>query len=294
LVNKKQLEYFLSVCSTGSITKAAQKLYLSPQGLSKTILALESEIGVPLFDRAGRKMVPTAAGQQLKEHARRIVEEYELIEKGDFLRQTQRQVVRVFYTYGVMDVLGAAFIKGFCDKNPDILLSLSEIPDSTAIERLRLGEGDMALVSDDVDTGVFHMKKLFEWQYCIVAHKNHPLAQKEQVVAADLSGWPMIVKGREFGLYHQQTTRSARQGIETLPAIETTSYQLAHRLAAQEMGIAYSLLELAKQDVVPDTVICPLPLGENSKVISLVRLRGRELSPAAKRFADHLSQVKCR
>lgn len=58
-MNQRQLSYFLEVYKQRSISTAAQSLFISPQGLSKTILALENELGVKLFTRSKNQMLPT-------------------------------------------------------------------------------------------------------------------------------------------------------------------------------------------------------------------------------------------
>lgn len=287
-MNQKQLEYFLKVYEVGSISRAAEQLFLSPQGLSKTILALERELGLTLFDRTGRRMRPTDAGAWLREHARLILEEYDLIEKKRYLKESPRKTVRLSYTYGVMDYLTVEFIRQFQKANSQILLSLAEIPDPVALERLRAGEGELALLSDPVDVTLFSVKQLYTCSYCVVLHENHPLAQKEHICNADLHGYPMVVKGREFGLYHSQWTRSSSRGAEPYVALETTSYHLAHRMAAAGLAVGLSLDYLARQDPQPHTVIRPLEEESMRKTISLVQRRNQPLSPEAEALKQFL------
>ena len=287
-MNQKQLEYFLKVYETGSISKAAQQLFLSPQGLRKTILSLERELGLELFDRTGRRMRPTDAGTWLREHARLILEEYDLIAQKRYLEEGPRKTLRLFYTYGVMDYLTVEFIRRFQEKYPQILLSLAEIPDPVALERLRTGEGELALLSDPVDVTYFSVKQLYTCNYCVVLHESHPLAKKKTLCNGDLRGYPMIVKGREFNLYHTQWTRSSRQDQAPYVALETTSYHLAHRMAAANLGIGFTLDYLAQQDPLPHTVVRPLDEENMQKVISLVQRRNLPLSPEAEALKQFL------
>lgn len=287
-MNQKQLEYFLKVYEAGSITRAAEQLYLSPQGLSKTILALEREMGVRLFDRAGRQMRPTAAAVWLRERARRILEEYSLIAKKQYWGEEPRKALRLFYTYGVMDYLTVEFINQFQKAHPEILLSLSEIPDPIALERMRMGEAELALLSDPVDVTQFTAQQLYTCRYCVVLHESHPLAQKESIRNEDLRGYPMAVKGREFALYHAQMTNSSRQGFEPYVALETTSYHLAHQMAGANLAIGFSLDYLAFQDPVPHTVVRLLEEEGMYKIISLVQRRGKALSAEAEACKDFL------
>lgn len=256
--------------------------------MSKTILALERELGVRLFDRTGRQMRPTAAAAWLREHARRILEEYSLIDQKRFLEEGLRKALRLFYTYGVMDYLTVEFIRQFQRAHPEILLSLAEIPDPVALERMRAGEGELALLSDPVDVTLFTAQQLYVCRYCVVLHESHPLAQKETIRNEDLRSYPMVVKGREFALYHAQMTNFSRQGVEPYIALETTSYHLAHQMAASNLAIGLSLDYLALQDPMPHTVIRPLEEEGMHKTISLVQRRGQALSGEAEAFKSFL------
>lgn len=287
-MNRKQMEYFLKVYEAGSITRAARQLYLSPQALSKTILALEQEMGTKLFERAGRQMRPTVAASWLREHALRILEEYRQIEKKQYLEQGRRKTLRLFYTYGVMEYLTVEFILQFQRMHPEILLSMAEIPDAMAMQKMRAGEAELSLLSDPVDITLFAAQKLYACRYCVVMHESHPLAQKETIRNQDLRGYPLVVKGREFALYHAQMTDMSRQGAEPYVALETTSYHLAHQLAAANLALGFSLEYLALGDPIPHMVVRPFVEEGVWKNVSLVQRRGQALSDEAECFKRFL------
>ena len=72
-MNERQLKYFLEVYSKKSITMAAKELFITPQGLSKTINSLEKELQVQLFEHHQNKIVPTANAAKLAIHAKNIL-----------------------------------------------------------------------------------------------------------------------------------------------------------------------------------------------------------------------------
>src|SRR3982750_326694 len=69
----QQLQYFLAACREGSFSAAAAGMHLAQPSLSEQVRRLETELGVALFQRVGRGLVPTEAGHVLREHAERIV-----------------------------------------------------------------------------------------------------------------------------------------------------------------------------------------------------------------------------
>ncbi|MEI3376247.1 MAG: LysR family transcriptional regulator [Coriobacteriales bacterium] len=71
------LECFHEIMKSGSIRQAATNRYITQQGLSKVVQSLEAELGVPLFQKSGRNVIPTAQGIMLDEFAQTVIEDYE-------------------------------------------------------------------------------------------------------------------------------------------------------------------------------------------------------------------------
>ena len=87
-MNQRQLKYFLEVYSTKSISKAAANLFVTPQGISKTIAALEKELNVSLFEHYHNRIAPTKYAARLSIHAKNILNEYELVTDRLFKNQS--------------------------------------------------------------------------------------------------------------------------------------------------------------------------------------------------------------
>jgi LysR family transcriptional activator of nhaA len=105
MLNYKHLHYFLTVARTGSITRAAEKLHLTPQTLSGQISAFEARMGVKLFDRAGRRLELSEAGKQALGYAEEIFQigtELEVV-----LKHEGEQRARIFRV-GIADVVPKA------------------------------------------------------------------------------------------------------------------------------------------------------------------------------------------
>ena len=76
-VHLRDLRYFVAVATEGSVSRAAQGLFISQPALSKQIRALESQLRIPLFERLPQQMRLTAAGEELLPRARRLLAEWE-------------------------------------------------------------------------------------------------------------------------------------------------------------------------------------------------------------------------
>ncbi|MEY3611430.1 MAG: HTH-type transcriptional regulator CynR, partial [Pseudomonadota bacterium] len=86
-MNLRHLEHLLALAETGSFSRAAEKLYLTQSALSRSIQALETDLGGPLLDRVGKKNELTPLGRSVLERARRIVDEAQELKQGAVLLQ---------------------------------------------------------------------------------------------------------------------------------------------------------------------------------------------------------------
>ena len=177
-----QLRYFLEVYSFKSIKKAAEKLHISTQGLSKTIIQLENELENTLFDRTGSSMIPTPYADELYIHAYQIISSYETITKKKLFAG---QKVTLYVADGIMQYLMPGFLKAFFAQFPMITLNIQTVTCRTANELLKTGEGEMALLLKKNDEPQLENIYLGSYDFCIVMNKNHPLAYKEKIYMED-------------------------------------------------------------------------------------------------------------
>lgn len=93
----QQLYYLMEVYKTGSVAKAAEKLYVTRPGVSLSINSLENELGYPIFVRTQHGMTPTQKGMQILEYASRILENYKLMNELGTERQKQIRIATANY-----------------------------------------------------------------------------------------------------------------------------------------------------------------------------------------------------
>ena len=142
----QQLNYLLEVNRVGSFSTAAKNLYVSQAAVSNAIIALEKEIGAPLFVRGKKTLVPTARGEEVIEHATKIFERFHMITKPI---QPQRKAVRI----------GSV---GFSPANDAFLKLLDENKDRQDIDfsfiDTRFGSFIDMLVNHEIDIAIsFHI-----------------------------------------------------------------------------------------------------------------------------------------
>lgn len=151
-LNLKHLRYFAETARRGSVTAAARALFLAPQTVSGQIQELESAIGQPLFDRVGKRMVLTHAGEIALDYAQNIFalgEELRSVLQGD--AQARSVVLRVGVIDSVPKLLTVSTLRTTIEKHRNELeLICQEGSYSELLGRVGAGELDMVLADSPV------------------------------------------------------------------------------------------------------------------------------------------------
>lgn len=193
-MNQKQIQYFVEVYRKKSVQAAADALYISRQGVSRTIRMLEEELGQPLFQRTANGLIPTDYAAALMPHAQRLLLEYETIFGMNTLAAQSQSVVTVYALDHLAAYLGSDFILRFHEQYPHIILSLVDTSDTLASEALAAQNCSFAMITGPVDESRFQADPLFYSCYSIRMHRDHPLAQKEILTYDILQIRPLSAK----------------------------------------------------------------------------------------------------
>ncbi len=287
-MNQRQLLYFLEVYHLKSIKKAATKLIISPQGISKTILALEQELDISLFTRTKNGLEPTKQAMALKPHAEKILEEFSTLQEKSFFTHTKKDFLKILSTPGVLEYLTANFIKDFQTAYPKILLNFTETTDKAAIAELNSGEIDMAILSGTVDTTIFSCQYLFKNYHCFIVSTKNPLAKKEKLSLKDFKNQALILKGREQTFYNTYQNQLIKNGIQPNIILETTVNSIIADMAEQNLAIGGSLDYIAFKNKRPHTVILPMDGIDNVHTVYLAEKYNNTLSSQSLIFKNFL------
>lgn len=134
----QQLQYLIEARKAGSISQAAKNLFLTPSSVSVAITALEQELGYPVFVRTAQGLVATVEGEKVIRYARRILENYRLLEDVHTSHNT------ICLSLGDHDMMGAAFARLVKEnQNSDLSFTVSSDPLETVIQRLLVNEIEM-------------------------------------------------------------------------------------------------------------------------------------------------------
>lgn len=253
-MDTKDLRSFLKTYELKSITKASQHLYITPQGLSKTIIKLENELNAKLFTRTSFGVVPTQYAERLAKISDKIINKLDSI-KYEVLKEDNKVTLNIAATYGILAYLSLDFINEFKRSYPDIHLNIVELPDKQ-IEDLILKEAvDLAFLTGPINTTKFESVFFTSHHHCLVFHKSHKLTSKEFIEYTDLNNEPLILMGRDFTDYHNNMNRFLKAGATPNVIMETSEIYLTHILANENKAVGLSVDFLAFDNPYPNTVI---------------------------------------
>lgn len=190
-MNLYQIRYFLAIVETGGFTKAAERLFVSQPSLSAGIKKLEQELGVILFERGGRRAVPTPAGKFFLEKAKTILNEYQatLRELKEFHHQPTLRL-GTLRTIRISSLSG--LIRDFQAQHPNLLIELLDGTIEDLRNWLEAGEIDLAVTVLDGREDPKTSMVLFRQRRMLAVPTTHPFARRGTVRLVDLAGQPFI------------------------------------------------------------------------------------------------------
>ncbi len=288
-MNQKQLSYFMEVYHCRNIQAAADKLYLTHQGLSRIIRSLEDELGSQLFIRSNRGLEPTDFARTLVPHVQRLLDDYATVQGVHTLLGREKAVVSVYALDHLFGYFGAELILAFHEKHPVITLSILDTTDEYALESLSAGRCDYALVNGPIDNTRFTAQSLFYSRYCMRIHKSHPLAQKANLTYQDFNGENIIGKGRAYHCFRTNIDRHLLEmGIDADVPFETSDDELLMHLVEHNIGIATTYDFSALRHCGPNSVIRYLDEPNAGHHIYLVERANALPTKAARAFKTFL------
>jgi len=187
------LRTFRLVAEELNFTRAAGKLFLAQSSVSAQVRALEDELGVRLFDRIGRGIVLTDAGEKLLMYARRVEDLTEEM-RSDV---TSAETLRGSLTIRMPETLASVYMPGvvarFHAENPDVTVRFINCDDARLREELNSGSIDLAfLLTDQVHSENVTVTVMGEEPLVLAAGPSHPFAARPDIRSADMEGATLL------------------------------------------------------------------------------------------------------
>ena len=184
---------FLAVAKTGSFSEAAKSLFLTQSAISVQVKKLEAELNVRLFDRVGRKIRLTAAGEQFQVYAEQIVRTVESATLGlAGAPHLQRGTLRLSAPPSVCSYFLPPVLKKFNDRYPHVKIALDPTISSIVVENVIWGTSDLGLASLPCSDRRLVVEELLADPLLLAVHPAHALANRRIVGLAEVAPYPFI------------------------------------------------------------------------------------------------------
>jgi DNA-binding transcriptional LysR family regulator len=292
LVTVHQLRLLVTVADEGGISRAADRLHLSQPAVSHQLKALRTAVGIPLLETVGRRTRPTAAGDLLVGHARRILAEFEAAgDSLEELRGLRRGTLRVVGdttvgTYVLPSVLGA-----FRKRHPAIEVQLDIGNRQHVLDRLAAHDVDFAVSGRPwTDETIPLVRQPFLANELVaIASPRDRLAAKSHVTLAELAAAPFIIRERGSGTRETSEDLFHRAGLSLRPVMELASNGAIKRAVAEDLGVAVVSRVAATLELELGLIVeLPVEGFPIHRQWHLIRVRGKHLAPAAEAFLQFL------
>lgn len=244
----RYLRIFEAVCRHMSITRAAQELYLSQPSVSLAIGELEKKYEVRLFDRIGKKLYLTPAGEELLGYARPLLSQIDDMEQH--LRSGARKsILRVGVSMTVGSCLLPACAEQFAGDYPDIRVEALVERTSLIEQKVLENELDIGFVEGLPKAPQLIISPFAEDELAVVCAPDSALLRRGAIRCADLASLPLLLREKGSGTRAVVDNLTDMQGVTLKPLWESMSTLALISGAKRGLGAAILPLRIVQKDL---------------------------------------------
>jgi DNA-binding transcriptional LysR family regulator len=294
-LSTRQLHAVLAVAEYNSFIAAAAFLKTSQPALTRTIKRVEDVLGVRLFDRSTRRVEITAAGREFVAVAERMLNDLRIsVTSMREIGAEQRGQIIISSIMSIANGLLPTIVAKYRASRPGIEIILREGVHGTVLEDIRSGTADLGITYVDDVPDFIEAKRISREVFDVILPRTHPLAKRSMrgaVALADLVSFPFV------SLPYDSRTRRIIDGAastagHTLQHVATVT-QFATMMSFVRAGVGIAIVPSGAVAgfLRKDLTVLKLTKPRLRRDVGLIRLRERELSPAAKGFAIIIEEM---
>ncbi|MEV7548558.1 LysR family transcriptional regulator [Amycolatopsis sp. NPDC089917] len=279
------LRYFQTVARLEHVGRAAEKLRVAQPSLSRTLARLESDLGVPLFDRHGRRIRLNRFGAAfLRRVDRALAELDDARQELDDAAGLERGAVTV--AAESLLVLTEP-LRTFVPGHPLVDVRLSQASAEGMAEKLRSGDVDLCVTSQPLSGDDIRSRVLLDERVMLCVPAGHRLAGRGRVALADLAGEPFLTTRTGYWQRALVERLFAKAGLDLHIVCEGDEAAVLFQLIDAGLGIAFVPSLGLRADTSTTVVWLEVDDPECRRVLSVAWREDTYLSVAAQRFRDH-------
>lgn len=282
----KQLRAFCFAARTGSISQAAEELFLSQPSVTLQIQALEREMEITLFERRGPNIKLTPEGEILYQLADPLVEGIDKLQESFSAHYGKLESGELNIAAGestILYILPEA-IKRFAEAYPGIRIKLHNVTGRDGMAMLRADEADFAVGSMlEVPDDIIYRPNI-SYDTVLITPMEHPLAKKQSIRLEEISPYGLILPPRHLSTWGTVKTVFSQHNVSFKVSLEAGGWEVIKKYV--ELGLGISIV--SDVCITPEDKVARIPLGHYfpGRSYGIVVRQGKFLSPQARRFVE--------
>jgi DNA-binding transcriptional LysR family regulator len=288
-INLRQLQAFVGAYRLGSLTRAAEQMFVTQPAASVLIRRLEESIGVRLFDRTTRSLRPTAAAHESIARAERILREFDQLARGfDDVAGRRRGWLVLGATPAVAASLVPPALVEFRKRYPAIDVTVHDLAPEDLVGSVSDETVEFSIGTPHGPSPEADLAPLINDRMCVICTRSSPLARRKRIAWSELLDHPAVTVKKGSGIRAIIDDTMGRLGLRFEPAYEV-SY-LATALSFTQHGLGISVLPSYLTRYFHNGRLAAIRLVDPvvTRNLSIVSRRGASLSPAAESFIEIL------
>ncbi|MDC0394577.1 LysR family transcriptional regulator [Alphaproteobacteria bacterium] len=288
------LKYIDIVAKEGSMRKAAERLAITSTALNRRILAIEEEIGHPLFERTPSGVQLNTAGELFVQHIRNQISDVNrVLSQISDLSGIRRGHVRISSGAQTISAFLPKEIAEYRQKHPGVTFEILRHNSKSAVESLVSHESDIAIIFDSILPSDIHIVATVTQAVHIIMAPDHPLANKKTLRLQDCLAWPILMPRENEGIRTLLSVGQIQKATPLQTIIEADSFDMMANYLTYEHALTFQIpISMNSQDGIYHRLkAIPIDHRDCARgLLHIAQLKARVLPVAAAKFQDQLVQ----
>ena len=278
-LDSRQLAAFAALARCQSFTRAAKELFLTQSAVSHAIKALEREVGSRLVDRAGRRVLPTQAGEQFLRHTEKILREMDAARAGlDALSRWGHGRLRVGASTTACQYILPTVLREFKQSFPKSVITIEPGDHAQQVELLQHNRIDLAIMLKPEKGSEFEFVPLFHDELRFLTSPLHPWVRAGRVVRESLEVETLVLYNKSSYTFRLVSEYFRAERVTLGHHIELGSMDAIKELVKIGVGVGVLAPWIARAELDSGALV-DFPLGRKRlrRTWGIAYLRGRRL-----------------
>ncbi|MEA4813584.1 MAG: LysR family transcriptional regulator [Oscillospiraceae bacterium] len=289
----QQLKYFIVLCNDRNFEKSAEKLFISPQALRKSIKKLEYEIETPLFYKKGNHLLLTPAGECVRSYSHIIIDNILQLEDhlNDFREDNSYSEITVAIANGVYQRIALSVIESYKQKHPNVGIHLVEMPDIICENYIRRGISDFGFCFGPNDPNIFDIYTIEKYPLCALVNKANHLANRSYLTCRDLKGELIGIADERYKIYFNFTSACKKCGFDPIIDFKGADPFSTHRYSHFTQNITITVDDLSELLMEDNQIRIPIHEETLFSELNILVKKGISLDKNTWKFIEYCTQI---